>query len=191
MYYIKIIAFDLGERVLFVSFSSRGFYDVPRVSISGFERHLGLAQMALISCDNFLGLVWSTGRERGMWKTYSRVILFRVAESNAFKMAKSLKASVDKFPWIEGIRFSEYLKQFMELYGKINSMFYSSRIHFTVGIASNILGNDQDFYVPDHLLSLYKKIHFWPFNLCKVFSLKHARLGYETYLSDRERMPRR
>ena len=48
--------------------------------------------------------------------------MFRV-ESKVFEKAKSLKASEDKFPWT-AISFSGYLKQFVELYGKIHSMFY-------------------------------------------------------------------
>ena len=59
----------------------------------------------------------------GMLKTYSGEIVFRV-ESKIFVKAKSLKASKDKFPCMDAVSFSGYLKQFVELHGKIHSMFY-------------------------------------------------------------------
>ena len=47
-----------------------------------------------------------------------------VMESDFF--AESSKASVDEISWLEAICFSEYLRQFVELYGKLYLVYISS-----------------------------------------------------------------
>ena len=50
-------------------------------------------------------------------------MLFRV-ESRFVTKTKSSNSSEFKYAWKEALRFSDVLKQFLELYGKIDLIFY-------------------------------------------------------------------